>query len=290
MEKDTKKKKKSVKPQSHSSMAEDRKKILKPTSSFYLTEAYKSLRTNVNFAMADTEGGKLILITSSMPSEGKSITALNLAISLAQTDRKVLIIDCDLRRPVIHRLLNVSAPAGISNILVNPSFMDVALMHDEQYGIDVILAGDIPPNPSELLASTRAQKLLNELRKSYDYIILDTPPVGVVTDAVVMAPYCDGVLFVVRANRADRQIVTHAVEQLEYAKAKVLGFVLNCIDTKNANSRYKKYRYSRYYRYGHYGRYGYRYGYGYGYGSGYGYGYGYGPRPLNPAEEKENNT
>lgn len=250
-------KKTAVKPQKHSNISEDRKIILKSGSSFGLREAYKSLRTNVNFSMTDdTEGGKVILVTSALQGEGKSLTALNLAISLAQTDRSVLIIDCDLRRPKLNRLMNISAPEGISNVLMNPSYLDLALVHDEQYGIDVITSGDIPPNPSELLASVRAQKLLKQLRKAYDYIILDTPPVAVVTDAVVLAPYCDGVLFVVRANRTDRQAVMYAMEQLEYAKAKVLGFVLNGIDTKESSGGYKKYRYSGYSRYG-------RYGYGY---------------------------
>ena len=251
MSKEFKNKKAAVKPQNHSSIMEERKRILRPSSDFYLCEAYKTLRTNVNFSMADTEGGKLLLVTSALPSEGKSLTALNLAISLAQTDRKVLIIDCDLRRPMLNRLLNISAPAGISDILVNPSFADIALMHDDEYGIDVILSGDIPPNPSELLASVRARKLLEQLRKSYDYIILDTPPVAVVTDAVAMAPYCDGVLFVVRAKRADRRVVMYAVEQLEYAKAKIIGFVMNCIDRKDGTGSYKKYHYSKYYRYGY---------------------------------------
>ena len=251
MGKEMRNKKTAAQIQSHSSITSDRKRILKPSSDFYLCEAYKSLRTNVNFSMADTEGGKLLLVTSALPSEGKSLTALNLAISLAQTDRKVLIIDCDLRRPMLNRLLNISAPAGISDILVNPAYADIALMHDDEYGIDVILSGDIPPNPSELLASARARKLLEHLRKNYDYIILDTPPVAVVTDAVVMAPYCDGVLFVVRANRADRRVVAYAMEQMEYAKAKVIGFVLNCIDKKDGTGSYKKYHYSKYYRYGY---------------------------------------
>lgn len=255
MGKDNRNKKTAVKPQKHSNISEERKGILKAGSSFFLREAYKSLRTNVNFSLTDVEGSKVILVTSSLQGEGKSITALNLAISLAQTDRSVLLIDCDLRRPKLNRLMNISAPEGISNVLMDPALLEMALVRDEQYGIDVIIAGDIPPNPSELLSSVKAQRLLKELRKSYDYIILDTPPVAVVTDAVVLAPHCDGVLFVVRANSTDRLAVAHAMEQLEYAKAKVLGFVLTGIDGKSSSGQYKKYRYHRY------GRYGYGYGY-----------------------------
>jgi capsular exopolysaccharide synthesis family protein len=245
--------KSAVMPQKHSGISEERKNILKPNSSFYLQEAYKSLRTNVNFSLADTEGGKVILITSASQGEGKSLTALNLAISFAQTDCSVLIIDCDLRRPKLNRLMNISAPAGISNVIMNPSFFDVALMHDEKYGIDVLSSGDIPPNPSELLASAKTQKLMEQLRRSYDYIILDTPPIGVVTDAAVLAPCCDGVLFVVRENRTDRAAVMYAMEQLEHAKAKVLGFVMNGMNAKNSSGAFKKYGYAQgdYYGYGY---------------------------------------
>lgn len=249
-------------------IANTRRFVLGPNSSFYLREAYKSLRTNTSFSLADAEGCKVVVITSSLQREGKSLTALNLAISLGQTHHKVLILDCDLRRPKLGRLLNCSAPAGISNVLMNPSFLDVALIHNEELGIDVILAGDIPPNPSELLSSNKMDKLLKELRKTYDYIIIDTPPVAVVTDAVVLAPLSDGVLFIVRANQSERIAVMQAMEQLDYAKAKVLGFVLNGIDSRDSASPYYRYRYSRYRGYSRYG-----YSYGYGYGGGYGYGH-----------------
>lgn len=255
---------------------EDRKYILNSKSGFFLREAYKTLRTNVNFALTDAEGCKVIVVTSAMQSEGKSLTALNLAISLGQTDSKVLIIDCDLRRPKLSRLLNITAPSGLSNLLMDSSRMDVTISAHETHGIDLLLSGDIPPNPSELLASVRMQKLLEALRERYDYIIIDSPPVDMVIDAVVLAPQCDGVLFVVKADQSERGAVIHAVEQLEYAKAKLLGFVFNGVSSDNGIG-YGKYRYRQYGRYGRYGRYGYsKYGYGkYGY-SKYGYsGYGY---------------
>lgn len=255
-----------------SSGTDSRRFVLTQSSSFYLREAYKSLRTNAGFALSDVEGCKVVTVTSALQREGKSLTALNLAISLGQTNQKVLIMDCDLRRPKLGRLLNCSAPAGVSNVLVNPSFLEVALLRNEEHGIDVMLAGDIPPNPSELLASVRMSKLIAELRKVYDYIILDTPPVAVVTDAAILAPISDGVLFVVRAGQTERAAVMHAMEQLEYADAKVLGFVLNSIDTRDSLNSYGKYHYRKYQRYN---RYGYGYGYGYGHGHGYGYGYGY---------------
>ena len=219
----------------------------------------------MNFALADTEGCKVILVTSAMQSEGKSLTALNLAISLAQTESKVLIIDCDLRRPKLNRLLGASANIGLSNLLMDPKKLSGIVLKHEQLGINVILSGDIPPNPSELLASAKMQTLITVLRSEYDYIIIDTPPVDMVIDSVVLAPLCDGVLFVVKADQSERGAVIHAMEQLEYAKAKVLGFVFNGMNSESG-SGYGKYRYKKYGRYG-YSRYGYhRYGYGYGYG------------------------
>ncbi len=264
---------------------EERKNILTLKSGFYQREAYKTLRTNVNFALTDTEDCKTIIVTSAMQSEGKSLTSLNLAISLAQTDKKVLLIDCDLRRPKLGRLLNVASKTGLSNLLVQPDNFGKALHHSDAHGIDFILSGDIPPNPSELLASARMQSLLEQLHEKYDYIIMDTPPVDMVIDAVVLAPLTDGILFVVRANQSERGALIHAMTQLEYAKAKVLGFVLNGV-SDDAGAGYGKYRYRRYGRYGRYGRYS-RYGYNgsYGYKSGYGYGYGY-----SSAHRRENET
>ena len=264
-------KKKKSDEKRRATIAEDRKYILTSKSGFYIREAYKTLRTNVNFALADTEGCKVILVTSAMQSEGKSLTALNLAISLAQTESKVLIIDCDLRRPKLNRLLGASANIGLSNLLMDPKKLSGIVLKHEQLGISVILSGDIPPNPSELLASAKMQTLITVLRSEYDYIIIDTPPVDMVIDSVVLAPLCDGVLFVVKADHSERGAVIHAMEQLEYAKAKVLGFVFNGMNSESG-SGYGKYRYQKYARYGYgkygYGKYGYnRYGYGYGYQS-----------------------
>lgn len=261
----SKSKKKKSKEKRRSTIMEDRKHILTTKSGFYIREAYKTLRTNVNFALADTEGCKVILVTSAMQSEGKSLTALNLAISIAQTEAKVLIIDGDLRKPKLNRLLGASSNIGLSNLLMDPEKLNVTILEHEQFDISVILSGDIPPNPSELLASVRMQKLITALRSRYDYIIIDSPPIDMVIDPVVLAPLSDGVLFVVRADQSERGAVIHAMEQMKYAKAKVLGFVFNGINPDTGNG-YGKYRYNRYGRYG-YNRYGYyQYGYSYGYG------------------------
>ena len=239
----------------------ERRNLLTARSNFFVREAYKTLRTNVSFALAEQEGCPVIMVTSALQGEGKSITALNLAISYAMTDCKVLIIDCDLRRPKLARLLNETNAIGLSNLIMNPDLRDKAVCHTQTKGLDAILSGDIPPNPSELLGSSRMERILSQLRTEYDYIILDSPPVNMVTDAVVLAPKSDGVLFLVRANHSERDPVVHAVEQLEYAKVKILGFVLNDVETEKTPYGYAKYhgkRYGRhdyYYRYSHYGSY-----------------------------------
>lgn len=261
------------------SIQEERKNLLSPKSDFFTREAYKTLRTNVSFSLPGEEGCKVIMVTSAMQGEGKSITAVNLAISYAMTDCRVLVVDCDLRRPKLARLLQMNSKVGLSNLIMNPKLKEEAVLASKISGLDVLLSGDIPPNPSELLGSARMQRLIGELRSSYDYIILDSPPVNMVTDAVVLAPESDGVLFLVRANHSDRGAVIHAVEQLEYAKAKVLGFVLNGVDMEKTHYGYKKYRYKRYARYG-------KYGYGYG-GYGYGYSSSVSPHFMEMSHEKQ---
>lgn len=256
----------------------DRKHILTAKTGFYLKEAYRSLRTNVSFALADTEGCRVIMVTSALQGEGKSITALNLSISLGQMDQKVLLIDCDLRRPKLARLMNTGSPVGLSNLLMDMQKLDSAIVHSQDHGIDMVFAGDIPPNPAELLSSKRMSNLLAVLREKYDYIILDTPPVDLVVDAVALSAQCDGVLFVVRAKKTERGAVICGMEQLQYAGANVIGFVFNGM-TSETTKGYGKYRYRRYAAYGRYGKYA-RYGYKYGYGYGRGYGYGYGHQSV----------
>lgn len=251
-------------------IADERRNLLSSKSEFFVREAYKTLRTNVSFSLTNDEKCHVIVMTSSMQGEGKTITTMNLAISYAQTDRKVLVIDCDLRRPKLARLMQMNSAVGLSNLILNPKLINNAILPTHVKGLDVILAGDIPPNPSELLGSPRMERILAQLREKYDFIFLDSPPVNMVTDAVVLAPLSDGVLFLVRANRSERGAVIHAVEQLEYAKTKILGFVLNDVDMEKTHYGYG-HRYKRYSRYRQYGY-------------GYGYGYGYSSRPVDRSE------
>lgn len=221
-------------------LRQERKYLLTQNNDFYSREAYKALRTNVYFSLTGEEACKVVIVTSSMPSEGKSTTAANLAISFAQAGKKTLIIDCDMRKPKLSRLLNLKSKVGLSNVLMNPQLCKEAVLHTGEHNMRAMTAGDIPPNPSELLGSTRMQELIKILRESFEYIILDTPPVNVVTDAVVLSPLSDGTLFVVRAGQSERGAVRRAVDQLERANAKLMGFVINGVD--NHSTAYGKYR------------------------------------------------
>lgn len=251
------------------SFVEQRRNILGKNSSFYVREAYKTLRTNIRFVISG-EGCQKFCITSGLASEGKSITILNLAISFAETGKKVLLIDADMRRPSQARLLIEKASPGLSNVLAGLCTPEEAIRKEQYPNLDILFSGEIPPNPSELLGGERMRNLIEKAEKVYDYILVDTPPVGIVTDACVVASFLDGVLFLVRQNESDRDSVTQGVKLLELAGVKLLGFVLNGFSPEGGKYYGTKYKYRRkYYRYK---KYGYRRGYGYGYGYGYGAG------------------
>lgn len=203
-----------------------RRAILGSESHFSVKEAYKTLRTNIRFSLP-AGGCHKVGVTSGLPNEGKSITALNIAITFAEAGQRVLLIDADLRRPAMARLLIENGDPGLSNLLAGMCTEEEAIHKERFPNLDIIFSGAIPPNPSELLSSPRMVKLLETLSARYDYIIIDTPPVNVVTDASVLAPILDGVLFVVRQKQSERDSVSRAVNQLSLAGAKLLGFVLN---------------------------------------------------------------
>ena len=216
-----------------------RRQILNKNSSFAAQEAYKTLRTNVRFFLRD-ERCKKFCVTSGAPGEGKSITLLNLAISVAEAGDRVLLIDADMRRPAVARLLVEKATPGLSNVLAGLTSCDEAIRTDMYPNLDILFSGDVPPNPSELLSSDRMQQLIEEMTERYDYILVDTPPVNVVTDASIIANLLDGVLLLVRNNRSKKQDVKRAVDSLRLTGAKVLGFILNGV-TLDANKSYGYY-------------------------------------------------
>lgn len=252
--------------------------LINEKTEFAVREAYNAARTNIIYSLGgEKNGGKKILITSASPHEGKTTTCLNLAITFAQLEKKVVIIDADLRKPRTYRHLSIDRENGLSDLLCGLITIDKAIKHCPEHRIDCITSGQIPPNPAELLASKEMEQVLDKLSEMYDYIFIDTPPVTVVTEAAAMAKNASGVILVVRQNNTIHESIQRARENLQLANAKILGYILNDIDP-NAYSygSYAKYGYKRKnYRYGYgYGKSG-GYGYGYDYGYGYGYGYGY---------------
>jgi capsular exopolysaccharide synthesis family protein len=209
-----------------------------------ISEAYRTLRTNIQFSSLD-EKIKTIVITSSGPGEGKTTTASNLAVSFAGGGHKTILIDCDQRKPSVHKLFNLSNQTGLSNLLIGETSYDEAIHKTEVDDLFVLTSGTRPPNPSELLASTKMQRLITSLKEKFDYIILDTPPIIMVTDAQILSKYADGCLLVVGFGEADKNAGVKAKELLEKVNAKVLGVVLNKIDT--SKNGYYEYYYHYYY-------------------------------------------
>lgn len=241
----------------------ERENILNEETGFFVHEAYNKLRSNIKFSLSG-KGTKIILVTSTNPSEGKSINALNIAVSYAEIGQKVIIIDCDMRKPKQHRLLDLPLSPGLSNILVSDAEPEKIIRHDEKLNIDIITAGEIPPNSTTLLEADEMTELLSFLTK-YDIVVFDTPPVNSVIDSCILAQtisefYEDkvekdetkqkkskkpvGVVFVVKQDYTKREQLISAVRQLEAADANIVGFVLNNIKDKNilASVKYRKYR------------------------------------------------
>ena len=217
--------------------------------SFAAAEAYKLLRTNILFSLPDEQKCRIIGITSSVRGEGKSTTAVNLSHALGQINKKVLLIDADMRLPSVAKKLDLKNEYGLSNILVDSS-QRIELRvtrYSENESWFILTSGSIPPNPSELLSSARMKSLLAHLGERYDFIIVDLPPVNIVTDALVMAPLLDGMVVVVRENQTDRKSLDSCVREIRMTDTKLLGFVMN--GAKENEKSYGKYkRYYKYYR------------------------------------------
>jgi capsular exopolysaccharide synthesis family protein len=226
--------------------------------SFAAAEAYKVLRTKLQFSFADERTNRIIGVSSAVASEGKSLTAVNLAHSMSQLGKKVLLIDCDMRCPTVHQKLPVKKAPGLSDYLSGQVAANLIIqpcgMESDGNAFHVISAGRIPPNPVELLSSKKMEKTLEALRESYDYIILDLPPVGEVGDALAVAKQTDGMLLLVRQGVCSRPALNAAARQFEFIDAKILGIVYNCVPEDNAG--YKKNYYKKYGK-GYYRRYKY---------------------------------
>lgn len=212
--------------------AEKEQRLGAPLITYYepksiISEQYRTLRTNLEFAQVGNQV-KSIAITSSMPMEGKSTTSANLAYTMAQTGRNVLIVDSDLRKPTVHRSFKLNNEQGVTTLLANPELkFNQVVQKSKELGLYFLPSGPMPPNPAELIGSPQMARLMQELSDNFDMVIYDTPPVNSVTDAQIIASRVDGVTLVARQNFARKELVREAKQALENVKANILGFVIN---------------------------------------------------------------
>lgn len=222
-----------------SSAAVRQRMLLTDKTPFAVQEAYKALRTNVMFSLPGN-GCKCIGVTSPSPGDGKSTTSANLAISLAQIGKRVLLVDCDMRLPTVAASFRIAPVPGMSDFLVGQSKIEECVRHSEATGISIMPAGNIPPDPTGLLEARQIEHLFVAFRKIYDYVIVDLPPVTSVPDAAILSRYMDGYLLAVRQKQTRHRDVVQMLKQLNIAKSKLLGFV-----TIGGESGKKYYSYKR---------------------------------------------
>ncbi|MBC7765576.1 MAG: CpsD/CapB family tyrosine-protein kinase [Hyphomonadaceae bacterium] len=212
-----------------------------------ISEAYREIRTNIQFASADKKL-QVILLTSASPGEGKTTTISNIAIAFAQAGGKVLLVDCDLRTPRLHRVFGLVNTKGMSSVLTqHEDYHQYIHTHKgERHTLDVLICGVIPPNPSELLFTNAMKNFIEQVREEYDYILIDTPPIGTVTDAAILSTLVDGTILVTASGQTEIEVAVRAKEMLDKVKANILGVVLNKM-TRATQGRYYYYYYYYYY-------------------------------------------
>lgn len=214
-----------------------------------IAEAYRTVRTNLQFVNVD-QAKKTILITSAAPGEGKSTTTANLGVSMAAGSVKTLLVDSDLRRPILHKLFGLQNHFGLSTVLADQTPPSRALQATQVPNLSVLVSGPIPPNPAEMLASNRMRDLVEQLKTQYELIFFDSPPIISVSDSLVLASLAESVLLVVRAGAFPSAVAQNAKAQLEGVKANFLGIVLNSVNLKR-DGYYYRYYYQYYYGYGY---------------------------------------
>jgi capsular exopolysaccharide synthesis family protein len=199
-----------------------------------ISESYRSLRTNIRFASLE-QSVKVILITSAKSEEGKSETAANLAVTYALEQKRVLLIDANLRKPSLHHYFSTSNRLGLTDVITGQNQLKDVLSDTHIPNVSLIASGSLPMNPSELLASKRMYALLSELKEKFDVILVDSSPILSVTDSQVLSAMCDGVVLVVNSGKVKRDEAKQSLARLEYVKARVLGVVLNNYKGKKNN-------------------------------------------------------
>ena len=220
--------------------AEMRTETLSDKSKFAIVESYKAARTNIMFSLS-ADDNKTFAVTSYSKGEGKSTVSANLAISFSKMEKRVLLIDCDLRRPNIHNIFKVENTEGLSNIIGKMGDFDQAVHRDVLPNLDILPSGTIPPNPSELLCSARFIELVERLRNEYDYVIFDTPPVGVVADALLLKDLAAGFVVVLRERSTTHGDIQNLLESAKLADCKLLGFIkVGCVSSKTDLPRFSR--------------------------------------------------
>lgn len=227
--------------------------IMDPSLKFRVEEAYKSIRTNIMLSVMK-KGCKIIVVSSSMANEGKTTTTTNLAISMSQADQRVLLIDGDLRKPKIHHYFSIPNAPGLTNYLgaaansrASQKVDLFSIIHPTEYkNLSVIASGSIPPNPAEVLGSEMMSEFLKDVSQHFDYIIIDTPPINVVSDALPVIRESDGVVMVIRSNSSTHPELQKALDSLKFIDAKILGFVVNYESENRSKYGYYKYNYNDY--------------------------------------------
>lgn len=190
------------------------------------SEAYRTLRTNIQFSSLD-KPLRTLLMTSTAADEGKSTTLANLAITMAQAEQRIILVDCDLRRPTLHTLFELSNEQGLTNVILDQSDATLPLQETPVSGLSLLSSGPLPPRPADLLGSKRMEAVIERIQNDADIVLFDTPPVTAVTDAAVLATRLDGVLLVLKAGKTRRDRAREARRLLEKVKANIIGVVLN---------------------------------------------------------------
>ncbi|WP_059173058.1 CpsD/CapB family tyrosine-protein kinase [Bacillus sp. FJAT-27445] len=228
-----------LKKKKNTSFSNRRKLVASLDPKSVISEQYRTIRTNIQFSSVD-KSIQTIMVTSAGPGEGKSTTAANLAVVMAQQEKKVLLVDADLRKPTAHYTFNLVNQNGLTSVLAKTKTLDQAISSTDSAFLSVLPSGPIPPNPAELLGSKSMEEMLAEAKKQFDVIIFDTPPTLAVTDAQILANLCDGVLLILFSGKSEIEQVSKAKELLLAANGKILGVVLN-------HKKIKKDDYSYYY-------------------------------------------
>lgn len=207
-----------------------------------VAEAYRTLRTNLGFTFIDTPC-RSILFTSANPQDGKSTTIANIAVAMAQAGNRVAAVDCDLRKPMLHRIFQLENRRGLTNCIMQQAEPEELLQKTAIDNLEVLTSGPIPPNPAEMLASERSKALWDKLLAVYDYVLLDSPPILAVADASILATQVDGVILIIRFAQTRIDLAREAKEQLLKANAHIIGSVLNQVNMESKDYQYYYYYY-----------------------------------------------